>query len=183
MVSHPFDRKKSKGWGTEYRGARSFQFRWDWVIMTGMEPNLKTDCALANVLAELVSREAILHRPESGSTRADLERMMVEDFWETGASGRRYSREFVLDELERRTANPPADEWHYSDFHCRRLGPDTYLLTYTLVQDQGRCTRRMTIWQQASEGWKAVYHQGTEIEAGTMGPREQASRPDRQMIG
>jgi hypothetical protein len=129
-----------------------------------MEPELKTDPALADILAELSRREPIFHRPEFGTTRADLERLMVDDFWETGASGRRYSRAFVLDELERRMANPPPDVWQSSDFYCRRLGPGMYLLTYTLVQDHGRRTRRMTIWQQTAEGWKAVYHQGTIVE-------------------
>lgn len=123
-----------------------------------------TDPALADILAELSRLEPILHRPEPASTRADLERMIVNDFWETGASGRQYSREFVLDELQRRIANPPPDTWEYSGFQCRRLGPDTYLLTYTLVQDHGRRTRRATIWQHTPGRWKAVYHQGTVVE-------------------
>jgi hypothetical protein len=130
-----------------------------------MEPELTGDLALGGVLEELSQREILLHRPEPGTTRAELERMIVGDFWETGASGRRYAREFVLGELERRMANPSPGEWRYSDFRCRRLGPDVYLLTYTLIQDQGRRTRRMTIWEQSAEGWKAVYHQGTVAEA------------------
>ena len=129
-----------------------------------IEPDLTTDAALAEILTELSRREPIFHRPEFGTSRADLERMMVEDFWETGASGRRYSRDFVLAELERRMATPPPDVWVSSDFYCRRLGPDVYLLTYTLVQDHGRRTRRATIWQQTTEGWKAVYHQGTIVQ-------------------
>lgn len=141
-----------------------------------MEPELKTDPSLTEILAELSHREPIFHRPEFGTTRAELERMMVDDFWETGASGRRYSRDFVLDELERRRENPPADVWQNSDFYCRRLGPDTYLLTYTLVQDQGRRTRRMTIWQQTPEGWKAVYHQGTIVEAWNEGSRDRGNK-------
>jgi len=130
------------------------------------DPDLTTDPALAEILAEISRREPIFHRPEFGTSRADLERMMVEDFWETGASGRRYSRDFVLAELERRMAAPPSDVWVSSDFYCRSLAPDVYLLTYTLVQDQGRRTRRASIWEQTSEGWKAVYHQGTIVQEG-----------------
>ena len=129
----------------------------------GMEPILVTDPELENILAELAQREPIFHRPEHGTSRADLEKMMTEDFWETGASGRRYSREFVLDELERRHENPPADVWKTSDFYCRRLADDMYLLTYTLLQDNLRLTRRATIWQKTAEGWKVVYHQGTVV--------------------
>jgi len=129
-----------------------------------MEPDLKTDPALADILAELSRLEPIFHWPESGTSRASLERMTVEDFRETGASGRSYSRAFVMKELERRMAAPHPDVWEISDFHCRRLGPDVYLLTYTLLQNRARLTRRATIWQQTSDGWKIVYHQGTVVQ-------------------
>jgi hypothetical protein len=66
------------------------------------EPSRITDPALLGVLQELVSREPIFHREEFGRTRADFENMTVTDFWEVGASGRRYSREYVLDGLEKR---------------------------------------------------------------------------------
>ena len=119
---------------------------------------------LQETLAELVQREPIFHRPEWGTTRADFEQMTVEDFWETGASGRRYSREFVLGVLEERFSAPHPDLWEASDFHCRRLSEDLFLVTYTLLQDNARLTRRSTIWQHTKEGWKAVYHQGTIVQ-------------------
>jgi hypothetical protein len=90
--------------------------------------------------------------------------MTAEDFWEVGASGRRYSRQFVLDELERRHAAPHEDELEAFGFHCRRLGEDTYLLTYTLRQPGERWTRRATIWRRVSQEWKIVYHQGTVVQ-------------------
>ncbi|HEX4029604.1 MAG TPA: hypothetical protein VHX20_04530 [Terracidiphilus sp.] len=40
---------------------------------------------------------------------------------------------------------------------------DVYLLTYTLLQDATRLTRRATIWQRTA-GWKIVYHQGTIVQ-------------------
>jgi hypothetical protein len=129
-----------------------------------MKPTLTTDPELVEILAELSSREPIFHRPEFGTTRADFERMTADDFWEVGASGRRYSRAYVLDELERRHAAPHADVWETRDFHCRRLADDVYLVTYTLLQDNQRLTRRSTIWQRAAEGWKILYHQGTIVE-------------------
>jgi hypothetical protein len=129
-----------------------------------MEPPLNTDPELAEVLAELSRREPIFHRPEFGTLRADFEKMTVEDFWEIGASGRRYSREYVLDTLEKRYSEPHRDVWEARDFHCRRLSPDMYLLTYTLLQDNRRLTRRSTIWQSTPEGWKVVFHQGTIVQ-------------------
>jgi hypothetical protein len=128
------------------------------------EPSLATAPELQEVLAELSAREPIFHHPEFGASRADFERMTAGDFWETGASGRRYSRESVLDELERRFSEPHEDVWEARDFYCRRLGPETYLLIYTLLQDKQRLTRRATIWQQTADGWKMVYHQGTIVQ-------------------
>ena len=129
-----------------------------------MEPILTTAPELHEVLAELSAREPIFHRPELGTSRADLEGMTVEDYWETGASGRRYSRKAVLDVLERRFSVPHDDVRETRDFYCRRLAEDTYLLTYTLLQDKRRLTRRATIWQHTAEGWKIVYHQGTIVQ-------------------
>ncbi len=133
-------------------------------MISDMESHLHADRELADVLAELSSREPIFHRTELGTTRADFEKMTADDFWEVGASGRRYSRAFVLETLEQRFAAPHADVWETSDFHCRRLAPDVFLLTYMLLQDGTRQTRRSTIWQRTAEGWKIVYHQGTVVQ-------------------
>lgn len=129
-----------------------------------MEPILSTDPALFGILDELKSREPIFHHPEFGTTRADFENMMHADFWEIGASGRRYSREYVLAELEKRRQHPEEDLWEARDFHCRRLAPEVYLLTYTLIQNKIRRTRRSTLWQHTKAGWKIMFHQGTMVE-------------------
>jgi hypothetical protein len=133
-------------------------------MLFAMEPTLTTAPGLKNILAELSSLEPIFHWPHSAMSRAELEKMTVEDFWEIGASGRRYSRQFVLDVLEQRRDSAQADVWETRDFHCRRLAENVYLLTYTLLQDNTRLTRRSTIWQKSSDGWKIVYHQGTVVQ-------------------
>lgn len=123
-----------------------------------------SDADLERALEELRAREPIFHRPELGTTRADFERMMAEDFWEVGASGTRYDREVVLEELERRHREPHDDVWETSEFRCQKLATDLYLLTYTLLQDDKRLTRRATIWRRAAAGWKIVFHQGTIVQ-------------------
>jgi hypothetical protein len=131
---------------------------------TEMAPTLATDPALHGVLKELISREPIFHHPELGTTRTDFENMTTADFWEVGASGRRYSREDVLTELERRQQAQTTDVWEAAGFHCRELAKDVYLLTYTLLQYNERLTRRSTIWQRTPQGWKIVFHQGTIVQ-------------------
>ena len=127
-----------------------------------VEPQLVTDTKLLPILEELQRREPIFHRPEFGTTRRDFEAMTEPDFWEVGASGRRYSREYVLDVLEERYRQPLEDNWETSNFHCREIAADNYLLTYTLKQGS-RTTRRATLWRHAAQCWKIVYHQGTVV--------------------
>ena len=115
------------------------------------------------VLQELVRREPIFHRPEFGTSRAAFAAMMAPEFREVGASGAEYSREFVLDLLEKRFAKSHQDVWETSGFRCQCLALDLYLLTYTLLQEGTRLTRRMTIWRRTMEGWQIVFHQGTLV--------------------
>jgi len=131
-----------------------------------MEPQLVTAPEHLAVLEDLKAREPIFHRPEFGTRREDFEAMTDPAFWEVGASGRRYSRQFVLDALEKRYEDPAysaSDHWETRDFHCLEIARDHYLLTYTLLQGE-RMTRRSTIWRRTGEGWKILYHQGTIVE-------------------
>jgi hypothetical protein len=133
--------------------------------MHSSEAFTRTEPDLLPVLEELRHREPIFHRPEFASTQADFEQMTSPGYWEVGASGRRYSRDFILHTLEQ---NSPVDAdtagWQSSDQQCRRLGPDTYLFTYTLRQGE-RLTRRATIWRKSPGGWQILYHQGTVVSA------------------
>jgi hypothetical protein len=134
-------------------------------MSTKHEAFTHTDPDLPPVLEELRRREPIFHTPEFGATRSEFERATAPEYWEASASGRRYSREFILRTLQ---DHPPVNAasvgWQCYDHALRRLGPDTYLMTYTLRQVE-RLTRRATIWQSTSEGWRILYHQGTIISA------------------
>jgi hypothetical protein len=116
------------------------------------------------VLDELQRLEPVFHRLEPGATRADLENMTDAQFREVGASGRRYDREYVLNLLEKRFENPGEDIWEVSDFECLALSRDTYLVTYTLLQQKQRVTRRSSVWRRRGKVWQVVYHQGTVVE-------------------
>lgn len=131
-------------------------------VTTPPDPDLATEPRLLTVLDELRAREPLCHRPEFGTTRADFAAQLAEDFWEVGASGRRYSRDFVLSVLEDRWSRRHDDPWETSEFHCRQLGDHTYALTYTLRQEE-RLTRRLTIWRKSDGTWKALFHQGTVV--------------------
>lgn len=134
-------------------------------------PPLVTKAEHLDVLNELIQQEPIFHHPEFGTTRQDFENMTDIEFFEIGASGRCYSREYVLAEVVKRYEDPqyrgihspPENAWKLKNFYCREISPDNYLLTYTLVQEE-RVTRRATLWQRCSTGWKVLYHQGTTVQ-------------------
>jgi len=133
--------------------------------MTNDDRFTRVDPGLEEVLKELRSREPIFHTERFGRSLEDFERSTAPDFWEVGASGRRYSREFILNmRMREELIDADAESWKATGFGLKRLGPDCYLLTYTLDQ-QGRITRRTTVWERVGEDWRIVYHQGTIVTA------------------
>ena len=118
---------------------------------------------LSSVFEQLRRREPIFHTQEFGTSLTDFERMTAPDYWEVGASGRRYSREFILRNIGKDVPDDAASAgWKIYDCGLRRLCTDTYLFTYTLRQHE-RLTRRATIWQSTGDGWHILYHQGTLV--------------------
>ena len=112
----------------------------------------------------ITPREPIFHRPELGTTRADFDAMVAPQFWEVGASGRKYSKRDVLDVLEARHTQPAHEDFSLSDFACLELAADLYLATYQLTL-ANRVSRRATIWRHTDSKWQIVYHQGTLVQA------------------
>jgi hypothetical protein len=99
------------------------------------------------------------------ASRELLERYTAPDFWEVGASGSVYSRELVLDTVEKGFQEGLEEEtssWLVTDFVCKHLGGDAYHVTYQIAQGARR-TRRVTIWRHNNGTWQVVYHQGTIV--------------------
>ena len=78
-----------------------------------------------------------------------------EAFHETGASGRRWSREATLAALN------AADvaEVPISGFDVDRIAPDCALVTYDIGGP--RPTRRASLWVRDGTRWRMRFHQGT----------------------
>jgi hypothetical protein len=64
--------------------------------MTGDATFTHVDDDLLRILEELRRREPIFHTPEFGATLAEYKRVLAPHYWEVGASGRCYRREFIL---------------------------------------------------------------------------------------
>ena len=138
-----------------------------WQPLTGVEmaPDLQVAAADAPVLAELLALEPVFHAAARAATPEQFEALVAPDFWEIGASGRRYSRAFSLATLRARAQAPDAADWAMSEGHVAEVAPGLWLLTYRLAQP-GRVTWRATLWRRAGEGagWQAVFHQGTVVQ-------------------
>ena len=119
---------------------------------------------LDTATSALRSREPIFHRPEFGTSRSDFDAMMADDFREVGASGSKYSRDYVLDVLEERHGREVVEDLVVADFECRQLAANLFLATYLLDQS-GRLSRRATVWQWDDGRWSIRYHQGTLVVA------------------
>jgi hypothetical protein len=117
---------------------------------------------LDRILAELKVREPIFHRRQFGTSRTDLERMTADDFWEIGASGRIYARDYVISNLLERYVQPEPHDWPCREFSIQRLAESLFLISYTL-DEPDRTTRRATIWRHEEFHWKIVFHQGTVV--------------------
>ena len=98
----------------------------------------------------------------SFDTAAELRGVMQE----LRASGKRYSREFVLHTLQTRAVDPTEASWVVRDFQVREIAADNHLATYTLLQG-ARISRRSTLWRHTGSGWQILYHQGTLAAAHT----------------
>ena len=122
------------------------------------------------ILDELKSREPIFHHPEKfGKTKEDIANQMCDEFWEVGASGNVYTKQDVIETLLERYNNPNyQDIWETKDFAITKIAPDNYLLTYILIQDKTRVTRRSTLWRRINGDWKILYHQGTIVDGGSV---------------
>ncbi|KQV28525.1 hypothetical protein ASC97_04785 [Rhizobium sp. Root1203] len=77
--------------------------------------------------------------------------MTADDFWEIGASGKIYEREFVIANLLERYKSPEPDDWTCEEFSVRQIAEDLYQLNYVLRQPE-RLTRRTTLWRQEGGG-------------------------------
>ena len=113
-------------------------------------------------------REPIFHHREFTNSRQDILNETTEDYFEISANGCDYSREFVVDYLEKRYKEEPVDEmekenWQIKNFKIKKIANELYLVNYTL-HGQGRVTKRGEIWKgNLKNGLKILYHQGTVV--------------------
>ncbi|MDO5674973.1 MAG: DUF4440 domain-containing protein [bacterium] len=117
---------------------------------------------MESILEELTQLEPLIYAANDGKTRAYFENLLIADFWEVGASGKVYERDFVLATLAQRQEQPREELWRVFDCAVRQIEAEHFLFTYALEQPT-RISRRASLWKRTPEGWQLVYHQGTPV--------------------
>lgn len=105
-------------------------------------------------VVEALERELLL--PE---VRADIGRtgvLLHPDFVEIGASGRMWTRDAIMMELE----EDPGEKLRLDMLGADRIGTSAVLLTYRSYSRAGS-TLRSSLWVLDGEQWRLRFHQGT----------------------
>ena len=86
--------------------------------------------------------------------------LMADSFIEFGSSGRVYNKSQALDSMHANTLDTVI-----SQFDLKQLSPDLALVTYRARQDRTPpvATLRSSLWHKTADGWKILFHQGTQI--------------------
>lgn len=133
-----------------------------------MHPTLITPDHLKHILEQLISLEPIYHAACPDAAPEHFEKLVAPEFWEIGASGTRYARDFCLKVLSERQQTPDPTTWQTDEWHVSEAGEDLYLLTYRLSQPY-RATLRSSLWRIEPQGWQVLFHQGTVVQESPFG--------------
>jgi len=107
--------------------------------------------------AELLRLELALAQRRPGDLPGGYEGVVHSSYRETGASGRSWTREAILEMLERAA---PSDV-EIDAFAIEKVAAGVILATYDTAG--ARPARRASIWVRAGDRWQVRFHQGTPL--------------------
>ena len=104
--------------------------------------------------------EESLLKPEVRSSGSELKRILADDFFEIGSSGRvLYKGEVIAED------GIGIVKMTLSDFDIRSLSDDIVLATYRIFNElSNQHSLRSSIWKHNEGVWKMVFHQGTKTD-------------------
>jgi len=118
---------------------------------------MKTDNFLEDHILQL---EEKLLNPKVRSSRVELKKLLADDFFEFGSSGRvLYKDEDIAD------GGIGIVKMTLSDFEIHPLSDDIVLATYRIFNEiTNQHSLRSSIWKLNEGVWKMVFHQGTKTD-------------------
>lgn len=104
--------------------------------------------------------EENLLNPEVRSSRVELNKLLADDFFEFGSSGKvLYKGEDIAD------GGIGIVKMRLSDFEIHPFSDDIVLATYRIYNEiSNQHSLRSSIWKINEGVWKMVFHQGTKTE-------------------
>ena len=108
-----------------------------------------------------IDGELRLLQAQTRQTPAEVAALLDPEFFEFGASGRRWSRPAIIEMLASESSEG-GEVAVALDVAATRIGPGIVLVTYISENDERRCYRS-SIWRRTATGWRVVFHQGTPI--------------------
>ncbi|HEX6148092.1 MAG TPA: DUF4440 domain-containing protein [Acidimicrobiia bacterium] len=109
---------------------------------------------------ELLALEQRLLDPAVRGSPAAVIPLLHADFIEFGSSGRVYTKDAIVQMMVQETPGVVK----IRDFDVREVSDDVALVTYRTIGQEGRETRRSSIWLLRTSGWQIVFHQGTRVQ-------------------
>lgn len=125
------------------------------------------------LLEEIRILETVMHMIEARRDRQRMETLLHPDFVEFGRSGRRYTRDDILNEFGPASVLPTIRS---GDFGLDVLAEGIALLVYASAHEdadgnQSRHTLRSSVWVCTATGWQIRFHQGTPTSAASIEER------------
>jgi hypothetical protein len=108
---------------------------------------------------ELLDLEERLLNPAMRGSPAAVIPLLHPEFLEFGSSGRVYTKDTIVQMMVQETPGVVK----MRDFEVREVSDDVALVTYRTIGQEGRETRRSSIWLRRDSGWQLVFHQGTRV--------------------
>ncbi len=110
--------------------------------------------------AQVIELEKQLLLPAVRGQKAKLLELIAPDFYEIGASGKRYSFDDIMEML----VNEDVDVIFSRDFKAKELAEKLILLQYQTgrSEDFSDAVWRSSLWQLRGAKWQIIFHQGTK---------------------
>lgn len=108
---------------------------------------------------ELFELEQRLLDPAVRSSPMAVIPLLHPDFREYGSSGRVYTKEMMVQMMVQQTPGVVK----IRDFEVNEVSDDVALVTYRTIGDEGRETRRSSVWLRRDTRWQIIFHQGTRV--------------------
>lgn len=114
-----------------------------------------------DLIKEVIDLEIYSLSPKVRGSKEELEKLLSEDFVEYGASGNIYNRLDIINELPGETEI----SFEVENIKAKPLGVDVVQITYLLHnKTENKYSLRSSIWEWSLDGWRMIFHQGTNIE-------------------